>query len=221
MSGEAVRDSTPAALGVLGLTGAPGSGKSAVAGLLEKRGAVVVDADRLAREAWAEPEVIAAAVDWWGPGVVNASGAVDRAAVAAIVFGNPAERKRLEALLHPRVAEGRRVLHAAAAASPAARFVVEDSPLLIESGLHAHCDAVWLVEAPRAVRLKRVAQRGWSPDELARREAAQADPAVRKAHASFRLRNDCSIENLQAQVDSGLLAWPLLDAGATERKGCG
>ncbi|BAM02894.1 dephospho-CoA kinase [Phycisphaera mikurensis] len=187
-------------LPIVGLAGAPGSGKSAVAELLRGLGGVVVDADRLAREAAEAPEVRDAVRGWWGPGVLEEDGSLDRAAVAAIVFERPGARRRLEGLIHPRVAAGRERIHAEAAADPAARFLVEDCPLLVESGLAAGCDEVWLVEAPFETRRDRVAHRGWDAEQLRRRDAAQASPRRRRAAATRVLRNGGGPADLAAAV---------------------
>ena len=203
-------------LPVIGLTGAPGSGKSEAARLLAERGGAVVDADRLAREAAGEPEVVEAAVRWWGEAVRNPAGGLDRAEVARRVFRDPEQRRRLEGLIHPRVAQRRAALHAEASRGGAARFVVEDCPLLLEAGLDAGCDEVWLVEAPREARLLRVAARGWDAAELDRREAAQASPERRRERADRRLDNGGTPEGLEravaAALDAFLRAHPAADA---------
>ncbi len=211
MSGSGGR----AGLAVLGLMGAPGSGKSAVAGLLAERGGVVVDADRLAREALQDPAVIEELAAWWGDGVRATGGGIDRAAVGRIVFADAAERARLEGLIHPRVAAGRQRIHAAAAADPSARFLVEDCPLLLETGLDADCDAVWFIDASPAVRLARVAARGWDAAELARREAAQAAREHRFARADRVIENDRGIDALRAAVADGCEAGLGFERGAS------
>ena len=116
----------------IGLTGGIGSGKSTVAGLLAGRGAVVVDADRLAREVVAPGTPgLAAVVEEFGPQVLAADGSLDRPALAAVVFADPAARARLDAVVHPLVRA--RAAEATAAAPPDA-VLVQDVPLLVETG---------------------------------------------------------------------------------------
>ncbi|MEM6551619.1 MAG: dephospho-CoA kinase [Planctomycetota bacterium] len=174
---------------VVGLMGQPGSGKSTVAAVMAELGGGVVDADVLARGVLAEPAVVDELVSWWGPEVRAADGMLDRAAVGRRVFSDPEALARLEKLVHPRVAAGRAALHAAYTEDPAIRFVVEDCPLLIETGLDASCDRLVLVEAPRQVRLERVVSRGWDAAELDRREAQQAPLDTRRERADDVITN--------------------------------
>lgn len=157
---------------VIGLAGGIGAGKSHIARLFAAEGCAVSDSDALARRALDEPDVKAALVQWWGAGMLDAAGVVDRAAVARVVFADPAARGRLESLLHPRVhaARAHQIEQAALAGVPA--FVI-DAPLLFEAGVDKECDAVVFIDCPRDERLDRVRARGWGEAELARREAAQ------------------------------------------------
>ncbi len=165
--------SLPRGIVVLGLAGGIGAGKSAVAAEFARQGCVVVDSDYEAKAALDRPEVRDALRSWWGDGVLNAAGQIDRKAVANIVFTRPEERARLEALVHPLIRQRRSELVARAAESGAAAVIV-DAPLLFEAGVDAECDAVIFVDAPREIRLERVMRtRGWDDAELARRESAQ------------------------------------------------
>jgi dephospho-CoA kinase len=166
MSGSAAGPPT------IGLAGGIGAGKSRVAALLAELGCVVSDSDADARAVLADPEVIATLRSWWGDEVVGVDGAIDRGKVAGRVFTDVEERRRLESVLHPRIHERRAARFAAA--PPDTRAFVIDAPLLFEAGLDADCDAVIFVDASRPTRLARVAaNRGWSDEELARRESAQ------------------------------------------------
>jgi len=191
---------------VIGVVGAPGSGKSAVAAVLGERGGLVIDADQIARAALSEPEVVRQLVDWWGPGVVDAqTQAIARRAVAAIIFSDTEAKSRLEALIHPKVAVERSRLHAQAAEAPSVRFVVEDVPLLMETGLDSSCDAVIFVDADRAVRQRRVMDsRGWDAEELARREASQLPLDTKRRCADHLLQNHGSRADLEMAVDGVL-----------------
>ena len=166
MSGSAAGPPT------IGLAGGIGAGKSRVAALLAELCCVVSDSDADARAVLADPEVIDTLRSWWGDEVVGVDGAIDRGKVAGRVFTDVEERRRLESVLHPRIHERRAARFAAA--PPDTRAFVIDAPLLFEAGLDAECDAVIFVDASRPTRLARVAaNRGWSDEELARRESAQ------------------------------------------------
>ncbi len=186
---------------ILGLMGAPGSGKSAVAGVLAELGGGVIDADALAREAFEQPAVLGALREWWGGDAFHADGRVDRKRVAARVFADEPQRRRLEALIHPIVAAGRAVLRERYQGDPAVRFVVEDSPLLLESGLAESCDLLVFVDVPAELRLERVlATRGWGPEELARREKLQLPLDIKRARAHIVISNAGDRSALRNQV---------------------
>ena len=120
---------------IIGLAGGIGSGKSTVSKLMATMGGLVIDADALAKAALDEPQVKAKLADWWGLGVLDAQGRVDRRVIAGRVFADEAELRRLENLVHPIVAERRRELVRAAQDNPDIRFMVLDVPLLFEVGL--------------------------------------------------------------------------------------
>lgn len=186
---------------VVGLAGGIGSGKSAVARLLEEMGAGLIDSDAVSRAEMENREVLEQLVAWWGSDILRSDGRVDRAAVARIVFDRPAERSRLEGLLHPRIESRRQADMARFAAVPEVHFIVIDAPLLYEVGLERACDRVIFVDAEPAVRLERVrANRGWSAEELARREASQMPLSAKRARADFVVENNSDIAALRAQV---------------------
>lgn len=175
---------------VIGLLGGPGSGKSLVAAQFAKLGCAVVDADRLAREALGEEGVLEQLTQWWGPGVLGPDGKADRKAIAAIVFGRPEELARLESVLHPRVAVVREREHEAYQGNSGVVAIVEDTPLLLEKNLEGVCDVLIFVEAPREVRLERVARtRGWDEKELARREKNQLSLDTKRRRSDHVLDN--------------------------------
>ncbi|MFQ5463354.1 MAG: dephospho-CoA kinase, partial [Phycisphaerae bacterium] len=155
----------------IGVTGSIGAGKSTVSHLLASMGAALFDADAAAHDQLAEPEVIAALVDWWGRSILDARGQVDRAAVAAIVFDDPTQLARLEGLLYPRIERRRAhwVRHSEACRD--CRAVVLDVPKLYEAGLDRLCDRVILVDADTGIRIQRLGRsRGWTGSDLIRRE---------------------------------------------------
>lgn len=175
----------------IGLVGAPGSGKSLVARQMAAMGCVVVDSDELARRAMKEPDVLWRIAEWWGPGVLRPDGGVDRGALAGIVFKDSAQLKRLESLIHPRVHAGRAVLHSQAKARPDTRAIIEDSPLLLETGIDSQCDVLVLVDAPFETRLDRVrVTRGWDAEELLRREKNQMPLDIKRQRADYVIIND-------------------------------
>jgi len=183
----------------MGLTGGIGSGKSTVSGLLAERGAVIVDADRIAREV-VEPGTpgLAAVVEAFGPRVLNDDGSLDRPALAAIVFADPEARRRLDGIVHPLVRE--RAVELAAQAPPGA-VVVHDIPLLAETGQAGSYDLVLVVEAEPETRVARLVGRGLSEDDARARIAAQATDEQRRAVADVVIDNSGSREELAAQVD--------------------
>jgi dephospho-CoA kinase len=181
----------------IGLTGGIGSGKSTVARLLAGRGAVVADADAMAREVVAPGTTGLARVDAEFPGVV-VGGELDRAALAAVVFADPERRRALEAVTHPLIAARTAEI---AASVPDGGVLVHDVPLLVERGMAAGYDLVLVVEAPMELRLRRLAARGLAPDEARARMAHQATDAERRAVADVVLDNGGTEADLAAQVD--------------------
>jgi glycine cleavage system H protein/dephospho-CoA kinase len=185
----------------LGLTGNIASGKSSVARLLAAHGARVVDADQLAREAVAPgTPVLAAIVARFGPAVRQADGALDRAALRRIVFGDAAARADLNAIVHPAVGRLRAARRAAARADGVAVFV-DEVPLLFEAGLAGEFDAILFVDAPAPLRLARLVHDRGLPEADARAMmTAQADAAPKRARATWVIDNDGSREALAARV---------------------
>jgi dephospho-CoA kinase len=172
----------------VGLTGGIGSGKSTVAARLAELGATVIDADRIAREVVdVGTEGLAAVVDTFGKGVLADDGSLDRAALAAIVFNDDAERARLNAIVHPLIgARTGRLL--AEAANDA--IVVHDVPLLVENGLTGSYHLVIVVDAPVEERVRRlVGSRGMTEADARARIATQASEAARRAAADVWLDN--------------------------------
>lgn len=186
----------------IGLTGGIGSGKSTVGQLLARQGALVIDADAIAREVVAPGTPgLSAVVAEFGEGVLAPDGALDRGALAAIVFSDAQALARLNAIVHPLVAS--RTAELMAGAGPD-QVIVHDVPLLVENGLAAAYDLVVVVEAPHEARLARLADRGVPPEEAHRRMAAQATDAERRAVADVVIDNSGSPDALVAQVDAVL-----------------
>jgi dephospho-CoA kinase len=170
---------------LIGLTGGIASGKSTVARRLAESGAVVVDADQLAREAVApgSPGLAAVAAEF-GPSILAADGALDRPALGAIVFADADARARLNAIVHPEVGRLSRARFGEALAEDPAAVVVYDVPLLAESRGAHEFDRVVVVHAPAEERIRRLVEfRGMAEDEARRRVLAQATDEERLAMA--------------------------------------
>ncbi|MEU4216321.1 dephospho-CoA kinase [Actinoplanes sp. NPDC026623] len=184
----------------VGLTGGIGAGKSAVAQRLVQRGALLIDADKLAREVVAAgTDGQAAVVEAFGPEVLGPDGELDRPALGARVFGDDAARRRLESIIHPRVRA--RTAELMSSAAPGA-IVVNDVPLLVETGLAPSYHLVVVVDADPVLRIERlVSLRGMTREQAAARIAVQADEAVRRAAADALLVNDAGLAELDAQVE--------------------
>jgi dephospho-CoA kinase len=172
----------------IGLTGGIGSGKSTVAGVLDGLGACVVDTDAIAR-ALTEPggAAIQAVATQFGREFIDASGALDRAKMRTLAFGEPSARRRLEAILHPLIGE-----ETQRRADAARGHVVFDVPLLVESGRwRARVDKVLVVDCREATQVERVVARsGWTRDAARAVVSQQAPRAVRRASADAVIYND-------------------------------
>ncbi|RKS84222.1 dephospho-CoA kinase [Motilibacter peucedani] len=188
----------------VGLTGGIAAGKSTAAARLAELGAVVVDADVLAREAVAPgSDGLAEVVAAFGPAVLDPSGALDRAALGRLVFADAAARTQLERIVHPRVAAQRAELSAAALAADPGAVVVHDVPLLVEKGLTAGLDLVVVVDAPEELQVQRlVGTRELAEEEARARVAAQATRAERLAAADVVLDGSGEPRALREQVDA-------------------
>jgi dephospho-CoA kinase len=188
----------------IGLTGGIAAGKSVVAHRFTELGAVVIDADELARLV-VQPgtsgydDVVGA----FGPGVVGPGGELDRAALGALVFADVAARRRLEAIVHPQVRRLAAEREAAAAAADPAAVVVHDIPLLVETGQADSFGVVVVVAAPAALRVDRLVRlRGMPQPDAQARVAAQASDDEREAAADVVLDGTGSDDGLRAQVDA-------------------
>lgn len=183
----------------VGLTGGVGSGKSTVSTMLQQLGAVIIDADQLAREVVAKGTPgLAAVVEAFGPELLTADGGLDRPAMGAIVFADEAKRRVLEAIVHPLVFERIVALEEDAGEDD---VVVHDIPLLAESGRADTFDAVLVIDVPDEIRIERmVRDRGWTRAEAESRIAAQASRADRLAVATEVIDNSGTVEELRARV---------------------
>lgn len=187
---------------VVGVTGVPGSGKSTVAQMFGERGATVLDADRIAHElmapgrpAWREIRRA------FGPAILKADGAIDRRRLADAVFEDARLRKRLEAIVHPRVLrELRRRLRELRQAGRV-RVAVVEIPLLFEAGARRMVDHVIVVKADAAVRRRRLSAKGWTNQEISRRQTAQWSQAAKVALADSIVENSRARRTTRQQVE--------------------
>lgn len=185
---------------IIGLTGGIGAGKSTVASMLADRGAFVVIADEVAREVVASGSPgLARLVDAFGVEVLAADGSLDRAELARRVFDDEDQRLRLNAILHPLIAERTGELMASA---PAGAIRVHDVALLTELGLAGQYDHVIVVDCPDPIRLRRLVARGLTEAEARARIAAQATRQQRLAIADTVIDNSGDLETLRDQVDA-------------------
>lgn len=187
---------------LIGLTGGIASGKNAVADMLSRRGAAVVDADRVSRDLVAPGSpLLAKIVEAWGEGVLSPDGSLDRKALSSRVFGDTEAVGRLNALTHPAIlAEMAR--RAEASGEAVAVFM---APLLFEAGGEGLVDEVWVVTADEGERVRRILARdGLSETEARARIAAQVAPAQARARADVVIENDGDLVETERQVDE---AW--------------
>ena len=200
---------------VVGLIGGIGSGKSQVAAAFARHGACVIAGDQLGQAALRDPDIRARVVSRWGNGVLDEGGDIDRRRLGAIVFADASERKALEAITHPWIR--RRILADMKEAQADARvpLIVLDAAIMLEAGWNDVCDRLVYIEAPRGVRLQRVArQRGWSEMEVSARERAQLPLTEKVVRADHVVDNSSSLDHLHRQVDDLLQLWGLPCAGA-------
>jgi dephospho-CoA kinase len=205
---------------VIGLTGTIGGGKSRVAALLGRRGAVVIDADAVGHEVLARGDIVRRVVERFGTAVLEASGVldhprVDRKLLGRLVFADPAARHDLEAIVHPEMRRRfeQAIEHERARAKAPA--IVLDAAILLEAGWDSLCDLVVFVDASLPVRLDRVLRdRGWTEAVLRARDSAQWPSEVKRERANITIRNDASLESLEQNVDllfSMVTGGPALD----------
>ena|SRR5258706_8392200 len=197
---------------IIGLTGGIGSGKSTVAAMLADLGAVVIDADKVGHEVYRPgTEGFRRVVEAFGRDVVGPDGTIDRRTLGARVFGDPAELKRLNALVHPLIGdEIRKRLQAAVGSADQGgtrRPIVVEAAIMMEAGWRFF-DRIWVVVVtPETAVTRVVASRGLSRDDVERRIAAQMTNAERERIADLVIRNDGTLDALRAQVEA---AWRAL-----------
>jgi dephospho-CoA kinase len=196
---------------LVGLTGGIGTGKSTVARMLEKWGAVVFDADVLARQAVAPGTPgFDQVVERFGPNVLAPGGGLDREALASIVFSDPAARRDLEGIVHPEVR--RMFAEGCEEYRDSDRVVVFSAPLLVETGMHTAFDRLIVVSAPVATQIERLMRdRGMAERDVQARIAAQLPLEAKAEVADILVDNEGTLEDLERRVER---VWRDLDAQA-------
>jgi len=220
MSAGAAQRSSGRSIPVIGIAGGIGSGKSSVARALGTLGALVSDSDLQIRAALETKDVQETLRSWWGDRAMTSDADVNRSAVAKIVFNDPAERERLETLLHPYALRARTTL-IERAERERAPCVVIDAPLLFEAGLDGECDAVIFVDAAPETRLARLREtRGWDQIELIRREKAQLPLEQKRSNSDHVIINEGEEADLLDSVRAVLTQIRQDFSDANARPGC-
>lgn len=189
---------------IIGILGGVGSGKSSVAAALQQRGAVVLDADKIAHQVLHEPDVKQQIRQRWGEKVFDPAGNVNRSQLGALVFAatadGPAQLAELERITHPKI--GERIRQRIRQLQDGhASVVVLDAAVMVKAGWDQVCDKMIFVDAPRDIRWQRASQRGWSPEHFAAREAAQQPVQKKRQRADYVIDNSGSMESTQVQID--------------------
>jgi len=193
---------------VLGIVGAPASGKSTVAAALEKLGATWVNADLVAREVLGRSNIQAELIAHFGDRIAGADGSIVRARLASVVFGDDdssrAALKFLESVIHPptRIEITRRLrqIDSDTRTDHNPRVAILDVPLLFESHWDQSCDEVWYVDSAWETRLKRARGRGWDAAELQKRESNQLSIAEKRRRSQRVIKNDGGLDDLNDQI---------------------
>jgi dephospho-CoA kinase len=198
---------------MIGLIGGIGSGKSFVAQMFAELGGHVIQADQFGHEALRQPAIVGQVVARWGETILNEKGEVDRRRLGGIVFADVSERKVLEALVFPWIECCIHEEIAKVEADPRLRFCVLDAAILLETGWGRWCDVIVYVEAPRDLRLARLANsRAWSEKEVTAREQAQLPLEEKAARANVIIHNHGDAAATRSQVEQVVANLPSLSS---------
>lgn len=198
---------------VVGIVGGIASGKSFVASVFREFGATVLDADKIGHAVLRLPDVCSRLVQLWGSGILDDSGAIDRAAVARLVFGDDsASRERLrklEQITHPLIAAELQSQLERLRQEPGVALVTVDAAIMVETQWHKFCDRLVFVDTPPEVRLRNAQQRGWSKAEFDRRQRNQLDLQQKQRLAHATIDNSGTKEATRFQIRKLLESWEL------------
>lgn len=195
------------ALPVIGLVGGIGAGKSLVARLFSERGGVVVSGDVIAHEALRQPELRQRIVEKFGPEVLGDDGEIVRKKLAGPVFADERKLRELETIVFPWIGEKIPEAIGRAKDNAKTRFVVLDAAVMLEAGWNNVCDRIVYIHAPRAIRLTRLRERGWSQEQIASRERAQLPLTEKARRADAALDNGGTPEQTAQQIDDLIQQW--------------
>ena len=184
---------------IIGIVGGIASGKTSAAQIFEQFGAVVLSADEIGHRVLQEAGIRQTAAKRWGSKILDSSGQIDRKHLAAIVFENEEDLVFLEKLTHERIRNQISVALQHLARNHTA-FVILDAPLLLEAGWESLCDVIVFIESSLENRKKRAAERGWTPEEIARRESRQLSLQKKRASTSYTIHNDGSTDELEEEI---------------------
>lgn len=203
-----MNETGPSLKPMIGLIGGIGAGKSTVAGRFAELGACVIDADKVGHEVLDVPPIQARIVERFGAKVLGTDGKVDRRRLGAAVFSDTQARKDLEAIVHPAMRDLFVERIGKAMLDPAIPLIVLDAAVLLEAGWGDVCGKIVFVDASRPARMARLlANRGWTEEELARREAAQLPLDEKRRRADVVLANEGDPGLARAQVDQWFREW--------------
>jgi len=193
---------------VIGIVGGIASGKSFVSNVFERKGALRVDADRIGHQVLMETETKKLIKDTWGDCVFDDVGNIDRQKLAEIVFRPDSNQLvQLEQITHPKInTRLRDILDESRENYPAA---ILDAPVLLKAGWNKFCQRILYVDCPKAIRLQRAMQRGWTEEMFNSREASQIDLELKKSISTDTIRGTDSLEEIECQVNDFWQRWGL------------
>ena len=188
---------------VIGIVGGVGAGKSTVAAEFGKLGCAVISADELNHEVLRRPEVVEQVSRWWGPGVLDGQGQIDRRKVGKIVFEDQEALDQLTGLVHPLIKRRQEELMAGAQEAPDVVAIVLDVPLLIETGQRDVCDFLVFVEASEGIRRARLQNKAdWGPDRAKKVENLQLALDIKARMSDYKVQNNSGVPDVAPQVVS-------------------
>ncbi|MFK8115192.1 MAG: dephospho-CoA kinase [Rubripirellula sp.] len=194
---------------VLGVVGSPAGGKSTVAKRLAERGATWINADLVARAVLEHDDISQQLIDHFGSDIATSEGAIDRAKLASLVFGDDESKRSslrfLEGLVHPRtralIQSQIRAVQQTVPSGSEKSVIILDVPLMFKSGWDRSCDEIWCVDSEREIRLARTKDRGWDDEELQQRESNQLDIGAKRRLSNLVIDNNGTLEQLGETID--------------------